>query len=92
MKKSLETVDKMDDTFAKFMERHFTERERNLISNCVVYASNDPAGLPGHNLMIIIEKLLIIVEYGYNSLPKLDEDAKRRLGVFSENQAKRKEA
>jgi len=35
----------------------FTERERKLIENCIMYASNSPAGLPGHNLMIIIAKL-----------------------------------
>ncbi len=35
----------------------FTDRERRLIDNCKIYAANDPAGLPGHNLMVIIAKL-----------------------------------
>lgn len=35
----------------------FSEREVRLIENCQVYAANDPAGIPGHNLMIIIAKL-----------------------------------
>lgn len=35
----------------------FTEREIRLIDNCKLYAVNDPAGLPAHNLMIIIAKL-----------------------------------
>lgn len=35
----------------------FTEREIRLIDNCKVYAANDPAGLAGHNLMMIIAKL-----------------------------------
>ncbi len=35
----------------------FSKREVRLIENCRVYAANDPAGVPGHNLMIIIAKL-----------------------------------
>jgi hypothetical protein len=35
----------------------FEEREIRLIENCRTYAENDPAGLPSHNLMIIIAKL-----------------------------------
>lgn len=35
----------------------FTEREQRLIANCQLYAANNPSGLPGHNLMIIIDKL-----------------------------------
>lgn len=39
------------------IQQLFTERELNLIANCDGYALNNPAGLPGHNLMIIIHKL-----------------------------------
>lgn len=35
----------------------FTAREIRLIDNCKLYAMSDPAGLPGHNLIIIIAKL-----------------------------------
>jgi hypothetical protein len=35
----------------------FTERESRLIENCVAYAFGDPAGVPGHGLMILIGKL-----------------------------------
>ncbi len=35
----------------------FTDRERRLIDNCKTYTANDPAGLPGHNLMVIVAKL-----------------------------------
>lgn len=35
----------------------FTERDLRLIDNCKVYAAADPAGLPGHNLLLIIDKL-----------------------------------
>lgn len=35
----------------------FTERELRLIANCEAYTKGDPAGLPGHNLMIVVAKL-----------------------------------
>ena len=35
----------------------FDERERRLICNCIAYEQSDPAGLPGHNLMIIVAKM-----------------------------------
>lgn len=39
----------------------FTDRDLRLIENCKVYAAADPAGLPGHNLMLIVDKLDEIV-------------------------------
>lgn len=36
---------------------YLIEREYRLIKNCVLYAANDPAGVPGHNLQIIVAKL-----------------------------------
>lgn len=35
----------------------FNEREQRLISNCVNHAKDDPAGLPGHNLILIVAKM-----------------------------------
>ncbi len=35
----------------------FTDREIRLINNCKNHVADDPAGLPGHNLIIIIAKL-----------------------------------
>lgn len=35
----------------------FTVRELRLVRNCVEYAYNDPAGLPGHNLMVLVAKM-----------------------------------
>jgi hypothetical protein len=32
----------------------FDERQKKLINNCRRYAESEPAGLPGHNLMLII--------------------------------------
>lgn len=39
------------------MDSKLDEREQRLVANCCAYAEGDPAGLPGHNLMIIIAKL-----------------------------------
>jgi hypothetical protein len=33
------------------------ERERGLVANCEAYAGGNPAGLPGHNLMILVDKM-----------------------------------
>lgn len=35
----------------------FTQRELRLIDNCIQYARGAPAGLPGHNLMLIVANL-----------------------------------
>jgi hypothetical protein len=45
------------DTIGTLIDTHFTDRERRIIANCVAYAENDPAGLPGHNLALITAKL-----------------------------------
>lgn len=39
------------------MNNSLDEREQRLVANCCAYAAGDPAGLPGHNLMIVIAKL-----------------------------------
>lgn len=36
---------------------HFDLREFRLIQNCQEYAKGDPAGLPGHQLMLIVAKM-----------------------------------
>lgn len=53
----------------------FSERELRLINNARSYAFNDPAGLPGHNLMIIIDKLVRLAEEMGNRLHHEDVDA-----------------
>ena len=40
----------------------FSEREIGLIGNCRAYGANDPAGLPGHNLLIIIAKMAAMLD------------------------------
>jgi hypothetical protein len=48
----------------------FTEREQGLIRNACAYADGRPAGLPGHNLMIIIGKMRdLLVEAKEESKP-----------------------
>lgn len=43
-------------------EVYFEERERRLIANCLTYGRHDPAGLPGHNLMMIVTKMAGILD------------------------------
>ena len=38
--------------------RNFNERQQRLIQNAYAYTSCDPAGLPGHNLLIIIAQMV----------------------------------
>jgi hypothetical protein len=46
----------------KLLKETFDERELGLIQNCIDYACGDtPSGLPGHNLMIVIDKLVRII-------------------------------
>jgi hypothetical protein len=40
----------------------FDERQQRLIRNCRVYAHSDPAGLPGHQLQLIISKLADLLD------------------------------
>jgi hypothetical protein len=40
----------------------FDDRQNRLIDNCVEYADGDPAGLPGHQLMLIIAKMADILD------------------------------
>lgn len=40
----------------KIFNDSLTDRELRLIENSVHYAQHSPAGLPGHNLMVIIDK------------------------------------
>jgi len=34
-------------------------RQLELIMSCINYASNNPAGMPGHNLALIINKVFV---------------------------------
>ena len=46
--------DELRDTIDAAMDTYFDERQRRLIDNCQEYAAGDPAGLPGHKLMLIV--------------------------------------
>ncbi len=61
----------------------FDERELRLIDNCTLYATNDPAGLPGHKLMLIINKLYLFNTIACEHLD--DEDYKFCIGYVNEN-------
>jgi len=40
----------------------FDKRALQLIENCRTYARNNPAGLPGHNLMLIVDKMAQLLD------------------------------
>jgi len=40
----------------------FDDRQKRLIKNCRDYASGDPAGMPGHNLALIIAKMADLLD------------------------------
>ena len=39
-----------------------SDRERGLVGNCEQYAAGDPAGLPGHNLFLLVAKLAAMLD------------------------------
>lgn len=53
----------MEENKRKLVILPFDEREQKLIENCVNYAARNPAGLPGHNLMLIIAKYHNLLHY-----------------------------
>ena len=46
-----------EEIFYRIGGQEFTERETGLVENCITYASSYTAGLPGHNLIILVAKL-----------------------------------
>lgn len=44
-------------TFSPIEERPLDDRERRLIQNCKDYANGFPAGLPGHQIILLVAKL-----------------------------------
>ena len=65
----------------QFLHETFTLRELRLIANILAYASNDPAGLPAHNLMVVAAKLCEIIGLEASDL----NDA---IGTYPESGAK----
>lgn len=45
-----------------------SERELRLLANAIIYSENDPAGLPGHNLLVLLAKLAEKVGVTYDDL------------------------
>ena len=56
-----------------YISAYFTKRELRLIANCCEYAEGDPAGLPGHNLMMLVAKLVRYHGGAMNVSDMLDE-------------------
>ena len=47
----------------------FDERQCNLISSCRQYVADGAPGLPGHQLMIIVAKLAVLLDEVVGSYP-----------------------
>lgn len=58
----LAAVKMLNDSRNSWLDEFFTDREQRLIANCIHYTHNDPGGLPGHNLMILVSKMAAIVD------------------------------
>lgn len=43
-------------------QSYFDSRQKKLIENCKTYAANNPAGVPGHNLMVIVAIMARILD------------------------------
>jgi len=64
----------------------FTRRELDLINNCLNYVENDPTGLPGHNLMIIVAKLWGLADQATRSFNSSEHhDLVTRCGGANDN-------
>lgn len=60
-----EKIALLDDTASDkkdWLNAFFNKRERGLIANCIHYTHNSPAGLPGHNLMLVVSKMASVIE------------------------------
>lgn len=61
-KKEFERIKRAaEERLSSWMSR-FDERQQRLITNARIYAQNDPAGLPGHQLCLIIDKMAELLD------------------------------
>ena len=68
-----QAIDDLIPEMREFIKDYFTQRELRLIRNCMEYADEDPAGLPGHNLMMLVSKLVHYFGGPMNDWEALDE-------------------
>ncbi len=71
---------------APYIADFFTARELRLVRNCVEYRYGDPAGLPGHNLMLLVANLAVYD--GWTQGDRLEE----LIEMAERNEAERVEA
>ena len=71
-----------DMLFPKGWDQEFTSRQWGLIKNCRTYAENEPSGLPGHQLMLIVAIMADQFDMVLSIASKLSEDLS---GTFTEN-------
>lgn len=68
--------------FPRGWDQEFTSRQWGLIKNCRTYAENEPSGLPGHQLMLIVAIMADQFDAVLAISNKLSEDL---AGNFAEN-------
>lgn len=51
-----------DEMLQLILTSKLSERELRLVRNCMRYAKDDPAGMPGHNLAVIVSKMMEIMQ------------------------------
>ena len=71
-----------DMLFPRGWDQEFTSRQWGLIKNCRTYAANEPSGLPGHQLMLIVALMADQFDMVLSIASKLSEDLS---GTFTEN-------
>lgn len=50
----------------------FSEKQQALISNCLGYDQNQPAGLPGHELIVLVGRLYVLLSLALTNIDDKD--------------------
>lgn len=59
---------------------HFDDRAQRLIRNCRQYAASDPAGVPGHQLMLIIAQMADMLSEAEDRLHQAEVEHEEEAG------------
>lgn len=51
----------MDETKGSWRDQ-LDDRQQGVVDNCIQYASGDPSGLPGHQLMLTIATMAMLLD------------------------------
>ena len=74
-----------DDIMVMLLESELNERELALIINAMEYAESDcQGGLPGHNLLLLISKLLYIMQVNKSNVKTALDNVKVSQEVYDD--------